>query len=142
MFLFILESIGTSELILVGIVALIFLGPRRLPELAKKAGKIMAEFRGTANEFKETWEREANLEEEAKMFDLNKIEDEVVARETPAIDAVVTDSPLESPAIRAADPEEFKHLLEPKETEATVVVETTAEPLAELPDPNDKKNWL
>ncbi len=142
MFLFILESIGTSELILVGIVALIFLGPRRLPELAKKAGKIMAEFRGTANEFKETWEREANLEEEAKMFDLNKIEDEVVARETPSIDAVVTDAPLESPAIRAADPEEFKHLLQPNETEATVEVETATLPAAELPDPNDKKNWL
>ena len=41
MVLFIFESIGTSELLLVGIVALIFLGPRKLPELAKKAGKIM-----------------------------------------------------------------------------------------------------
>lgn len=142
MFLFIFESIGTSELILVGIVALIFLGPRKLPELAKKAGKIMAEFRGTANEFKETWEREANFEEEKKLLDLDNIETEVVARETPAIDAVVTDSPPESPAIRAADPEEFKHLLEPTETEATVEVGTETESATEIPDPNDKKNWL
>ena len=62
MFLFILESIGTSELILIGIVALIFLGPRRLPEIARKIGKITAEFRSTANEFKETWRREVDLD--------------------------------------------------------------------------------
>ena len=76
MFLFIFESIGTSELILIGIVALIFLGPRKLPEMARKIGKIMAEFRGTANEFKETWQREVSFEEEAKAFDLNTLEAE------------------------------------------------------------------
>ncbi|MBK6722861.1 MAG: twin-arginine translocase subunit TatB [Acidobacteria bacterium] len=76
MFLFILESIGTSELILIGIVALMFLGPRRLPEIAKKAGKIMSEFRGTANEFKQTWQQEVDFEEEKKALDLNTIEAE------------------------------------------------------------------
>ena len=61
MFLFIFESIGTQELILIGIVALIFLGPRKLPEIAKTIGKYMAEFRNTTNEFKATWERDPNL---------------------------------------------------------------------------------
>jgi sec-independent protein translocase protein TatB len=139
-FLFIFESIGTSELILVGIVALIFLGPRKLPELAKKAGKIMAEFRGTANEFKETWEREATFEEEKKMLSLDDLDDDTVPREASAVDAVVTDSPPESPAIRAADPEEFKHLLNPTETEATIEVD--AEEPQEILDTNDKKTWL
>jgi Tat protein translocase TatB subunit len=66
LFLFIFESIGTSELILIGIIALIFLGPRKLPEIARKMGKIMADFRNTTNEFKQTWEREVNFEEEVK----------------------------------------------------------------------------
>ena len=79
MYLFILESIGTSELILVGIVALIFLGPRKLPEYAKKIGKITAEFRGTAHEFKETWEREASFQEEIKSLDLNELDKESAA---------------------------------------------------------------
>lgn len=79
--LFIFESIGTSELILIGIVALIFLGPRRLPEIARKIGKIMTEFRSTTHEFKTTWEREVNLEEEAKALDLNLIESEEEERE-------------------------------------------------------------
>ena len=51
MFLFIFESIGTSELVLIGIVALIFLGPRKMPEMARKIGKMMNEFRSTTNEF-------------------------------------------------------------------------------------------
>lgn len=66
MFALILESLGTSELILIGIIALIFLGPRKLPEIARKLGKIMADFRNTTAEFKETWEREVSFEEEAK----------------------------------------------------------------------------
>ena len=84
MFLFIFESIGTSELLLVGIIALIFLGPRKLPEIARKIGKMMAEFRVTTNEFKETWQREVNFEEEAKALDLNNLEAEPVAREVTA----------------------------------------------------------
>jgi len=135
-FLFIFESIGTSELILVGIVALIFLGPRKLPELAKKAGKIMAEFRGTANEFKQTWEKEVNFEEEAKAFSLGSLDAEAVARDesgaTPETTTVIPDAP----AIRAADPEAFKHMIESSETPKP------AEVLIENSPASDKKNWL
>ena len=68
MYLFILESIGTSELILIGIVALLIFGPRKLPQMAKTIGKMMAEFRGATNEFKTTWQREASFEEEANQI--------------------------------------------------------------------------
>ena len=136
MFLFIFESIGTSEMILVGIVALIFLGPRKLPELAKKAGKIMAEFRGTASEFKETWQREVNFEEEAKSLGLSSLDEEPIARD----DSVVTSEPStiipDAPAIRAADPESFKHLMSASD-ETTEKAELT-----EISQINDKKNWL
>lgn len=63
MFLFIFESIGTSELLLIGVVALIIFGPRKLPQMAKTIGKTMAEFKNATNEFKATWEKEANFEE-------------------------------------------------------------------------------
>jgi Tat protein translocase TatB subunit len=67
MFLFILESIGMQELFLVGVVALIIFGPRKLPEMARMIGKTMAEFRRVTGEFKETWEKEAK-------FDFNELE--------------------------------------------------------------------
>lgn len=66
MFLFILESIGTSELVLIAGVALIVFGPRKLPQMAKTIAKTMAEFRNATNEFKSTWEKEANFEEPIK----------------------------------------------------------------------------
>lgn len=61
-YLFILESIGTSELLLIGLVALIVFGPRKLPELARMLGKARNEFKRTTDEFKQTWEREVDFE--------------------------------------------------------------------------------
>lgn len=61
-YLFIFESIGTSELMLIGLVALIVFGPRKLPELAKTIGKTMAEFRRSTDDFKKTWQQEIDLE--------------------------------------------------------------------------------
>lgn len=65
-YLFILESIGTSELILIGLIALIVLGPRKLPQMARTIGKTMAELRRSTNDFKATWEREVNFDEEKR----------------------------------------------------------------------------
>ena len=133
MLLFIFESIGTSELLLVGIIALIFLGPRKLPEMARKIGKIMAEFRVTTNEFKETWQREVNFEEEAKALDLNALDAEPVAREITA--AGETQSELAAPAIKEVDASVFDNLPAKSGGDA----KTEALP---APDPNDKANWL
>ncbi len=75
MFLFILESIGMQELFLVGIVALIVFGPRKLPEMARMIGKTMAEFRRVSGEFRETWEKEAKFNlDELEKSDLKTIE--------------------------------------------------------------------
>lgn len=43
-------GIGMPELILIGIVALIVVGPKKLPDLAKSLGKGLSEFRKTAND--------------------------------------------------------------------------------------------
>ena len=134
MFLFIFESIGTSELLMIGLLALIFLGPRRMPELARKAGKMMNEFRGTANEFKETWQREVDLTEEAKLLDLRGLEEAPVARTKPN-DKEPSATPVDSPVIREADPE----MLERLRSQAAAA---PAEPRSNTFDPNDKKNWL
>ncbi len=140
MFLFILESIGTSELILIGIVALIFLGPRRLPEIAKKAGKIMSEFRGTANEFKQTWQQEVDFEEEKKALDLNAIEAESVVRTgNPNQEAIAELSA--APAVVEVDAETMKERMG---IDTSMTDEPSTESPTEQTDPdlNDKRNWL
>ena len=62
MYLLILDSLGNTELLLILAAALIFFGPRRLPQLGRQLGKSLAEFRRASDDFKRTWEREVNLD--------------------------------------------------------------------------------
>ena len=45
-------NIGMPELILILVVALVVLGPKKLPELARSIGKGLAEFKKSAEELK------------------------------------------------------------------------------------------
>jgi len=62
MFLFILDSLGNSELLVILVAALIFFGPRKLPHLSRTIGKSLAEFRRASDDFKRTWAQEVDLE--------------------------------------------------------------------------------
>lgn len=63
MYLIILDSLGSIELLFIAIMALVFFGPRKLPQLSRTIGKNLAEFRRASEDFKRTWEREVALEE-------------------------------------------------------------------------------
>ena len=63
MFLFILDSLGSPELFFILLMALVFFGPRKLPQLSRTLGKNIAEFRKASEDFKRTWEREVAFEE-------------------------------------------------------------------------------
>jgi sec-independent protein translocase protein TatA len=57
-------SIGMPELIIIFVIALIFFGPRKLPELGRSLGKSLAEFKRASNELKSTLEEEIRLEDQ------------------------------------------------------------------------------
>lgn len=141
MFLFIFESIGTSELLLIGIIALIFLGPRRMPEIARKIGKIMAEFRTTTQEFRSTWEREVNFEEEAKAFDVDILEDEHdKERDQTLKESDSTENSIGAPTIREIDKESFE-----KSAAATTNSDESEHHENEVEEVDvlsDKRTWL
>lgn len=139
MFLLIFESIGTSELILIGIIALIFLGPRRLPEIAHKMGKIMADLRNTTNEFKQTWEREVNFEEEAKAIRTGDLPDAPVPRINPP--AEVHTEGVSAPEIKAIDATAFTATAQP-DAERPEAEDQHSEPEHKEYDLADKRNWL
>ena len=62
MLLFIFEGLGTSELILILVVALVIFGPRKLPQLSRSLGKSLANFKRASEDFKQTWEKEVARE--------------------------------------------------------------------------------
>jgi sec-independent protein translocase protein TatB len=53
-----LGSVGFGELLLIGVVALIVFGPHRLPEIARKAGQLMAQARRATREFTDALDAE------------------------------------------------------------------------------------
>jgi sec-independent protein translocase protein TatA len=57
-------SLGWQEIVFIFVLALIILGPRKLPELGKTLGKGLAEFKKASNELKQTWEQEVQLDKE------------------------------------------------------------------------------
>jgi len=61
--LLILESLGSTELLFILVMALVFFGPRKLPQLSRSLGKNIADFKRASEDFKRTWDREVTLEE-------------------------------------------------------------------------------
>lgn len=59
-------DIGWSELLLVAVLALVFVGPKDLPRLMRTAGRYVGKMRAMAREFQQSFEdlaRESELEE-------------------------------------------------------------------------------
>ena len=62
-------GIGMPEMILILAIALIVIGPKKLPDLAKSLGRAMREFKKATSEFKETMQIDNELTEVKKAFD-------------------------------------------------------------------------
>jgi sec-independent protein translocase protein TatB len=62
-----MNRMSFSETIFLFILALVIFGPKKLPEIARQAGKLLNEFRRASNEFKSQIEQEiAHIEVENK----------------------------------------------------------------------------
>jgi len=137
MYLFILDSLGSTELLLILAAALIFFGPRRLPQLSRQLGKSLSEFRRASDDFKRTWEREVNLEtpdqnaepDFASSF-LDKATERIrAAREAAALDSAGVSATAETiaPSVTPVDPA----LVQPREPLPALAAEPLPAPAAE-----------
>ena len=54
-------SLGTTEILVILVVALLIIGPSKLPEVARTLGKGMAEFRRMSSDVKKTVDLESKL---------------------------------------------------------------------------------
>ena len=69
-------GIGGGEWFVIGLVALLVVGPERLPVLLRQLGKMVAKARGMANEFR------ASFDEMARQSELDELRKEVEALRT------------------------------------------------------------
>jgi Tat protein translocase TatB subunit len=103
-------GIGMPELILIAVVALIVLGPKKLPDLAKSMGRAVREFKKATSELKETLQVDSEFSEVKKAFtefesDVNKtIQTEAGGADKPAVSAAAAAGAVSAaPAIAAAE---------------------------------------
>jgi Tat protein translocase TatB subunit len=91
-------TLGGPELFLILVVALIVFGPRKLPDIGKSVGKMMAEFRKASNDFRRTIEDEVEAE---KIREATRLD--VPSWTSPEPAAL---PPASEPAPSSADPAE------------------------------------
>ena len=141
MYLLILDSLGSTELLVILGAALIFFGPRKLPQLSRQLGKSLSEFRRASEDFKRTWEREVNLdnldkdvEPDATSSILDKATEKIrAAREAAALDSAVVSATAETiaPSITPIDPA----LVQPRASASATEPEVS-------PTASAKHEWL
>jgi TatA/E family protein of Tat protein translocase len=61
-------GIGMPELLMILAVALIIIGPKKLPELAKTLGRALGEFKRATNDLKESIHMETGLDDVGEEF--------------------------------------------------------------------------
>jgi Tat protein translocase TatB subunit len=130
-YLFILESIGTAELLLIGLVALIIFGPRKLPEFARMLGKAKNEFKRTTDDFRQTWEREVDFEGVEK--EVENRPGALASENSNLKTGLITENRILAPEIKEVSQIDFEEISSTKDTLTTKPVENTS---------IDKRDWL
>lgn len=62
-------GIGFSELVLLGLIALLVVGPKRLPEIARTAGQLTRTMRGAWQNIKSEFQAELDNEHNRKIME-------------------------------------------------------------------------
>ena len=139
-------GIGMPEMILILAIALIVIGPKKLPDLAKSLGRAMREFKKATNEFKETMQIDNELSDVKKAFDdINEdVKDAVdldLAPEKKPVESIQTNEEKNSEPEPESDDfgnlKDLKTAFDHLDTNTTSSEKKEATPVDEAPTPDD-----
>jgi TatA/E family protein of Tat protein translocase len=148
-------GIGMPEMLLILAIALIVIGPKKLPDLAKSLGRAMREFKKATNEFKETMHIDSELAEVKKAF--NDINDDVkeavdlkLEPEKKMDDQTKTTTEEEKDEKKKEEPEsdnfdnlkDLKHAFDDLDTNSNSSATDETTPTDKSPAEDDKKDKL
>lgn len=120
-------DIAFSELVIIGLVALIVIGPERLPRVARTAGHLLGRLQRYVGDVKADINREMQIEE------LKKVQDDIVAQ-TRSLEQSVNEQ------LRTVETELNQSIADglPEQTPAPVTEATAALPAEPAPAPDNK----
>jgi sec-independent protein translocase protein TatB len=92
-----------GDSIFIFLLALVLFGPKKLPEIGRTIGKLLAEFRRASNEFKfQIQEELRNMEDEERRKKLAEVQAQKAAEATPATATLpepASETPVATPTI-------------------------------------------
>jgi TatA/E family protein of Tat protein translocase len=132
--LLILESLGSTELVFILVMALVFFGPRKLPQMSRSLGKNLAEFRRASEDFKRTWDREVNLEDGAAGPPLTG--------QSSILNPEMSGRPLEAPSIASVPPDQVIARQAGGSNQLPSSHQTSDESVTDEPKHSPKNDWL
>jgi Tat protein translocase TatB subunit len=91
-------GIGMTELIVIFVIGLVVLGPKKLPELARTLGKSLAEFRRASNDLRREFMSVTEDAQIAPPVLAPRTTPPAAAPAPPAAPAASTDAPSADPA--------------------------------------------
>ena len=141
----ILESLGSTELLFILVMALVFFGPRKLPQISRSLGKNIADFRRASEDFKRTWDREVSLEQSDDPGTL--VNGAALTDENSILDRGKTDQPVQPPTIQAVAPDRVvaRHSMGPDALHASAQNGSAldeADGVTDEPASSSKRDWL
>ncbi|KAF1074053.1 Sec-independent protein translocase protein TatB [Halodesulfovibrio sp. MK-HDV] len=123
-------GIGTTEILVILVVALIVLGPKSLPKVARTLGKGLAEFRRVSTDFQRTINTEIALDDHAK--EKKVAEKKIFGEENSKVEAAPAPEPATEPATEPSTPDSTGNL-------AVAPDNAEAQPIAENADKKTEK---
>jgi len=126
-------EIGFSELVLIGVLALLVLGPKRLPEVARAAGTALAKLRRFVTNVKQDFNTELNSAELAELRKLKTELDETRRAISDSGTRMVQD------LADAGSKTNFPHPDSPVTEPVTIAPPSSPPPLAEPPAKKRRK---
>jgi Tat protein translocase TatB subunit len=133
-------SLGTGEILVIAVVALIVFGPKRLPELARKAGEMLAKAREATNSVTSALDREydgitAPLQDLKKEYDTTVKGLKDAASTATGFSVDLTSTPSTKPTEPVPAETSDEPALQETETETGTEVEVEIEPDDEATTP-------
>lgn len=123
-------DIGWSELLLIGIVALVVIGPKDLPKVLRGLGAMMSKVRAMASEFQGQFQ---DAMREAELADLKKEAEKLASSATDAIQNPMQS--IQNSIEQPAQPQPAPPAATDAEVNAAIPAPSQAEPLNIQPAP-------
>ncbi len=134
-------GIGSTELLVILLVALIVMGPRKLPQIARSMGKAFGEFKRVSSGFKQTIDMEVQrVEREEKKTKAKK--ELLVDDASPDGSAAPSEGAAVSPELATPTADMASAMASPEdshEAEFEAQAETPAQPESAQADPEAKE---